>query len=64
MPKPMGHNENSAKRKVHRTKCPVKKPERSYTNNLNSTPEISRTKRSKRTQEEQNAGKSQTQGGT
>jgi hypothetical protein len=31
---PMGHNENSAKRKVHSTKCLVKKLERSYTNNL------------------------------
>jgi hypothetical protein len=30
----MGHNENGAKRKVHSTKCPGKKLERSYTNNL------------------------------
>ena len=30
----MGHNESSAKRKIHSTKCPVKKLERSYTSNL------------------------------
>jgi hypothetical protein len=30
----MGHNGSSAMRKVHSTQCPVKKLEKSYTNNL------------------------------
>jgi hypothetical protein len=34
IPKLMGHNESSAKRKVHCTKCPCKELERSYTSNL------------------------------
>jgi hypothetical protein len=30
----MGHNESSAKMKIHSTKCPLKKLGRSYTSNL------------------------------
>ena len=59
MSKLMGHNESSAKRKIH--KCPGKETGEILHKQLNSTPESSRTKRSKLTQEEQKAGNSQTQ---
>jgi hypothetical protein len=45
----MGHNESIAKSKVHTTKFPGKETGKILHNNL--TPESSRTKRSKLTQE-------------
>ena len=58
----MEHNESSAKRKVHRMKCPGKETGEILYKQLNSTPESSRTKRSKLTQEELKAENSQTRG--
>ena len=43
----MGHNESGAKRKVHTTKCLHKEIRDISYKQLNSTPESSRTKRSK-----------------
>jgi hypothetical protein len=48
----MGHNENSAKRKTHGSECLLEETEESIPQQLNSTPENSRTRRSKHTQEE------------
>jgi hypothetical protein len=58
----MEHNESSAKRKVYGMKCPGKETGEILYKQLNSTPESSRTKRSKLTQEEVKAGNSQTPG--
>ena len=41
----MGHNESSAKRKVHSTKCPIKENGESTHWRLNSTPERSGKKK-------------------
>jgi hypothetical protein len=48
----MGHNENSAKRKSHRTKCSDKETGEILHYEVNSTPESYRTKGYKHTQEE------------
>jgi hypothetical protein len=48
----MGHNKKSAKRKVHRTKCPHKETGEFPCYVIKSIPESSRTKRTKHTQEE------------
>jgi hypothetical protein len=48
----MGHNESSAKRKTHSTECLQKETGESIYYQLKSTPESSRTKRTKFTQEE------------
>ena len=41
----MGHNENSSKRKVHSTKCPIKENGESIYWRLNSTPKSSGKKK-------------------
>ena len=48
----MGHSENSAKRKVHSTKCPIKENREGKYWRLNSTHKSSRKKRSRLSQEE------------
>jgi hypothetical protein len=48
----MGHNENSAKRKVHHTKCLHKEIKKSSYQKFKSTSERFRSKRSKYTQKE------------
>jgi hypothetical protein len=48
----MGHNGSSAKGKTHSSECPPKETAENRHYQLDSTPEISRTKRSKITQEE------------
>ena len=58
----MAHNESSANRKIHNTKCPFKETAVILLQQLNSTPESSKTNRNKPIQEEQKAGNSQTQG--
>jgi hypothetical protein len=58
----MGHNECNGKRKTHSSKCLQKETEESLHQQLDSTPESSRTKRSKYTQEEHIAGMNLTQG--
>ena len=52
MPQHMGYDENSAKKKTHRSECLQKETGENIHYDLNSTPEISRTKRNKYTQEE------------
>jgi hypothetical protein len=52
----MGHNKSSGKRKTHSSKCLQKETEESLHYQVDSTPESSRTKRSKYSQEEQMAG--------
>ena len=47
----MGYNESSAKRKTHSSECLKNEPGESIHFQLDNTPEISRTKRSKYTQE-------------
>ena len=56
----MGHNENRSRREIHSTKCPGKETGEILHQQVNSTLEISRTKRSKHIQEE--SRNSQTQG--
>ena len=57
-----GHKESSAKRKVNSTKCLHKEIGEINWREQLSIPEISRTKRSKHTQEEYMTGNSQTLG--
>jgi hypothetical protein len=47
----MGYNESSAKRKTHSSECLKNEPGESIHFQFDNTPEISRTKRSKYTQE-------------
>ena len=56
----MGHNESGAKRKVHSNKC-FHKEIREFSYQFKSTPECSKTKRSKHTQKKLTPGNSQTQ---
>jgi hypothetical protein len=58
----MGHNESSAKRRIHSTKFPGKEIGEILNYQLNSTHKVSKTKRRKQTKEEYKTGKSQTQG--
>jgi hypothetical protein len=51
----MGHNEITGKRKTHSSKCLQKETEESLQQQLDSTPEASRTKGSRYTQEKQMA---------
>ena len=62
MPQLKGHNESSAKRKVHSTKCPTNETGDILYYQISRTPESYRTKGSKHTQAEWKARKSQTQG--
>ena len=58
----MKQNERSIKRKIHCTKCLHKEIGEISYKQLNNTPEITRTERSKYTQEEYKEEDSQTQG--
>ena len=48
----MGHNESTAKRKTHSSECQQLEAGESIHEELNRTPENSRTERSKYTQEQ------------